>query len=63
MLGISAMLYRVCWRSKLTGATGCDEPTAERAVLEAYLAVEMGNPDFEFWIETVTDASPGSRPG
>ena len=45
------MKYRVCWRSKLTGATG-KGTYAEELLAEAWLAEARAKwPSFDHWLE------------
>ena len=46
-----APLYRVVWKSKLTGLTGCGEPVSQGT---AQALADRGNeqlPDIQHWIE------------
>jgi hypothetical protein len=47
-------MYRICWRSRLTGYEGRGEPLA-RSVAESWIAaLNESHPNIDHWLEPVS---------
>ena len=48
-------MYKICWKSKITGATGCGEPvfTTEKSAQDTADYFNKDYPYLEHWVEYV----------
>ncbi len=48
-------MYKICWKSKITGATGCGEPvfTTEKSAQDTADDFNRQYPYLEYWVEYV----------
>ncbi len=51
------MKYRICWKSKVTGAEGHEEPTFDTYREAASAAAKSVEYRVEYWVEAIADDS------